>query len=225
MSPFKVRSVERENSLSQKLRKARENLGLSLDSAARQLNVNKIYLQNIEDGAWQNLPGEFYAQTFTKKYALALGLNWKKTAEELNKELEKTKKWGGWEKNNKTKVQRTRFLVVPKLVQKFSIAVVVLIFLSYLGYQILNITKPPKLLIFTPDQERVAQKDPKITISGQTDPEAKIKINSQEISPDQTGFFSLSLDLSAGLNIIKVETKKRYSRTTSITKEIIVNQE
>ena len=57
------------------LRQQRERLGLSITDISRQLKIREPYLQAIEDGAFDQLPGQTYVTGFVRSYADFLGLN------------------------------------------------------------------------------------------------------------------------------------------------------
>ena len=57
------------------LREAREDLGESLRGVSRTLRIRRIYLEAIEDGRFQDLPGPAYATGFIRTYADHLGLD------------------------------------------------------------------------------------------------------------------------------------------------------
>lgn len=57
------------------LREARERLGQSLPLAASSLRIRQPYLQAIENGRFQDLPGSAYAVGFVRSYAEYLGLD------------------------------------------------------------------------------------------------------------------------------------------------------
>jgi cytoskeletal protein RodZ len=222
MSPFTTKPLLPADHLSQRLRQARENLGLSLDATAHQLNISKHYLQSLEEGAWQELPGEFYLKTFLKKYALALGFSWPKIEKEALKEIARFKKWQQPSYQHQAPT-RTHLMVLPKIIQKIFIFSFVVVLLVYLGLKIYPITQPPILIIFSPTEEKTISTKNELVVSGQTEKNTVVKINSQEVFPDETGYFSLTLDLSMDLNLIKIEAKKRYSPSVIINREVIVN--
>ena len=56
------------------LKKARENLGLTLADVESQTFVNGQFLDTIEKGQWERLPARVYAQGAALSYANAVGL-------------------------------------------------------------------------------------------------------------------------------------------------------
>ncbi|GAB7388319.1 helix-turn-helix domain-containing protein [Bacillaceae bacterium] len=61
--------------LGQVLRKAREEKGLTLEDIEEMTKIQRRYLEAIEKGNFDVLPGYFYARAFIKSYAEAVGLN------------------------------------------------------------------------------------------------------------------------------------------------------
>lgn len=57
-----------------RLRAAREQAGLSIQEVSARTRIKPAMLEAIEHGAWEQLPGEFFARAFTRTYARELGL-------------------------------------------------------------------------------------------------------------------------------------------------------
>jgi cytoskeleton protein RodZ len=66
---------EEEISLGERLRRAREAKGLSLDDVAARTRIPIRHLQNIEREDWDALPAVTYAIGFARNYASAVGLD------------------------------------------------------------------------------------------------------------------------------------------------------
>ena len=76
-----------EPSLGERLRRAREAKGLSLDDVANRTRIPTRHLQNIEREDWDALPAVTYAIGFTRNYANAVGLDGAVIARELRAQL------------------------------------------------------------------------------------------------------------------------------------------
>jgi len=70
--------------LGEVLKKARLERNLSLDEIQEQTKIRKRYLEALEEGDFDVLPGKFYVRAFIKNYAEAIGLD----AEEVLKYYE-----------------------------------------------------------------------------------------------------------------------------------------
>src|SRR5690554_5702779 len=57
------------------LKKARIQKGITLDELQEITKIQKRYLEAIEEGNFQVLPGNFYVRAFIKSYSEAVGLN------------------------------------------------------------------------------------------------------------------------------------------------------
>ena len=70
----------------EELRKRREELGYTLQTAEEETKIRKLYLQALENEDFTILPPKIYAVGFVKNYARFLGLNEKQITEQF-KEL------------------------------------------------------------------------------------------------------------------------------------------
>lgn len=59
------------------LRKAREAKGLSMDQLSALTRLNKAFIEALEEGRWDKLPGQVYLRPFAKTCAEALDLDLK----------------------------------------------------------------------------------------------------------------------------------------------------
>lgn len=80
------------NELGQRLKQARQEKKLSLEELQNITKIQKRYLQNIEDGNYDALPGLFYARAFVKQYAEAVGLDAEMVFEEYKNDIPTTHK-------------------------------------------------------------------------------------------------------------------------------------
>ncbi|MBM7094242.1 helix-turn-helix domain-containing protein [Bacillus sp. H-16] len=75
-----------------RLKSAREERGLSLEEMQVRTKIQKRYLIAIEEGAFDRLPGEFYARAFVKSYAESVGLDPELLFDEHKDELPRSRK-------------------------------------------------------------------------------------------------------------------------------------
>ena len=67
--------AKRTASLLRSLRDARVLAGLSLADVERDTRINRVYLEAIEEGRFQDIPAPVYARGFVRSYARYLGLD------------------------------------------------------------------------------------------------------------------------------------------------------
>jgi len=70
-----MQSVEGADHVGAFLREVRETTGLSVADVAQILRIRRVYLQAIEDGRFDELPGAAYAAGFVRSYATYLRLD------------------------------------------------------------------------------------------------------------------------------------------------------
>ncbi|KZO01730.1 helix-turn-helix domain-containing protein [Pseudobacillus badius] len=73
--------------LGNRLKEAREAKGLSLADVQEMTKIQKRYLQGIEEGNYDMMPGKFYVRAFIKQYAEAVGLDAEQLFEEYKSEI------------------------------------------------------------------------------------------------------------------------------------------
>lgn len=61
--------------LGERLRNARQHRDISLDEAVHALKLRRVYVEALENGEWESLPGEVYALGFLRQYSAFLDLN------------------------------------------------------------------------------------------------------------------------------------------------------
>lgn len=77
--------------LGRRLKEAREAKGMSLSDVQETTKIQKRYLEGIEEGAYDIMPGKFYVRAFIKQYAEAVGLNAEELFEEFKDEVPSSK--------------------------------------------------------------------------------------------------------------------------------------
>lgn len=75
------------DTIGERLRRARERRGLSLDDVATQTRIPIRHLRNIESENWGELPSVTYTVGFTRSYANAIGLDGAGIGRELREQL------------------------------------------------------------------------------------------------------------------------------------------
>ena len=70
-----------------KLREARLEQGRDLSRIAGEIRVNPAYLEAIEKGDFDALPGAFFARSFVRQYAAELGIPFADIKEDLKRWL------------------------------------------------------------------------------------------------------------------------------------------
>ncbi len=73
--------------IGEKLKEARESMGITIEEAAEDLKLRPSQIENIENGNKEAFKDVFYLKMFIKNYSKYLGLDYDKMVEEFNEYL------------------------------------------------------------------------------------------------------------------------------------------
>lgn len=223
MIGFAVKKIPPKLTVGEKLKKIREENFYTTKRLAKRLLIHEKYVKAIEAGDYDYLPGEMYTKNFIGSYAKFFKKN---SVPFLNQYLEEIKeKRTIYIKTNleKSSTKPLVFWGANNLVRNLAISLIIIIFISYIGFEIKKIVTPPELIVYAPQDEQVIRK-PTIKIIGKTEKEAKLKINGTIIMPRLDGTFEEEIDLQRGLNIIKISSAKKYSKEKILYRKIIFEE-
>jgi cytoskeletal protein RodZ len=207
--------------IAQELRQARAEKKISVEKAARQTGINQKYLTALESGNWHQLPAGIYGKKFLKEYARYLGLDAKVLLELYIEETGPAVSNQVSRLFTKITPKLQHAFNLPKLIQTLVIIAAVSVCLLYLGFYVTKIVAAPTLTLFQP-VANITTKANQITISGQTESSAEVKINDKTVLVQSDGQFTETINLKTGLNIIEVSSQKKYSKTSTIIRQIFV---
>ena len=73
--------------IGEKLREARESMGITIEEASNDLKLRPSQIENIEEGNKEAFKDVFYLKMFIKNYSKYLGLDYDEMVEEFNEYL------------------------------------------------------------------------------------------------------------------------------------------
>lgn len=226
MVGFQKKKILLIESLGEKLKRIRVEKNLSLEHAAKKMQLNVKYLRLLENDDYDNLPAEVYSTNFLKKYAEFLHLNPNTVVALFQREKQiyfKTKKIKTDKPANFH--QSILNLILKPAFLKYSIIFLILcLVLFYFGVNLSKIFAAPELIIKNPEQPNIITNQKAIEISGVTEKEVNLTINDKQILLNNNGSFSLWLDLQKGLNLIKITAKKKHGKANTAYRQIIVSE-
>ncbi len=210
------------DTLGEALRIVREEAGLSLEEVAQRSSVQVKYVTAIEAGRYDQTPGLTYVRGFLRSIAEVLDLSPESVISRFEEEpsVQPTRK-----RSIDESAARTRGVAQPKLTYKnvrfLGIAGFVVIALVIFGFQVAHIVAAPKLVVTQPAADTVVT-EPKVTLVGKTDPEVTVQVNGQTVQVDTSGSFTEVIDLQQGLNTLTITANRKSSRTTTVTRRVLV---
>lgn len=220
---FTKRDLASHLTLGQRLRQLREESNFTLEGVAKELRVAPKYIQAIENGRYSELPGLVYARSFCRQYVNFVGLNPDSAMERFDQEyalIATTKQplrplpparvstehhW----------LRRHGRLIVA--------GVVIFIVVSYVGGQVYRVFAPPRLIVIQPAADLSTTED-QIRVSGQTEPNVIVAINGQSVAVSAAGQFSELVDVSAGLNTLRITATKKHSQPRVVIRQVLVEK-
>jgi len=209
--------------VSEQLRSARQAKKIKLSLIAKKLNINEKYLAALEKGEYGKLPSGVYGKNFLREYALFLGLDYKKLAENFETEINIIEPKSQKELFSKQVVKKRYLLAMPKILKNIIIFLIICVCFIYLGYRVNKIISPPLLIIDSP-QANLTTDQTSLEVAGRTEAEANLIINGQTVLTDKNGGFSQTINLKNGINIITITANKKYSRGNTVVRQVLVKE-
>lgn len=222
MANFERQELRKTKTIADKLKTMRLAKGIAVGGLAKKLNIPEKYLFYLENAQYDSLPGDIYVRAWLKK----LAEYYQVPSSELlvDYQLEKNIKHKISKINSveRKKILKNYNFLKPKTLRWLLISLVVLGLLVYLVIEIVAIVAPPYLTITQPPNN-YKTKEAIVEIVGQTKPEAQLLINGELIPLDQSGAFKKVVNLSTGLNNLKISAKKKHSQTRKL--ELLILRE
>lgn len=204
---------------SEKLKEARISKGLTLEDVSKNTKIKLSFIEFIENGEYEKLPSVSYAKGFVRNYAKFLGLSEKEIMAIFRREFNEEKTFRvlpkGFDKTEEFplsgfKIRQTAILIF----------VIFIFFIGYILFQYRYAFMNPPLEINSPKNFALISSS-EVKISGKTDSNSTVYINSDAVSVDQNGNFEKTISVFSGKTIITVKAINKFSKVTE--KKIEVN--
>jgi transcriptional regulator with XRE-family HTH domain len=218
-----VRNLNKEETLGEKLRSLRKHKNFSLREVSEAIKVQKKFLEALETDHYESLPEPLYTKNYLKKYTTFLGGDEKY----FLSLFEESCRACDLIAPHRLPIKKTRasaFFSAHRLWQFITGLIFIAALMTYLGWQINTLLSPPKIEIFEP-QDNISVDNAIITVKGQVKKEAEISVDGNRVLPNLQGEFETTVTLERGLNIITIEAKTRHSKTATIYRRVVLNQE
>ncbi|KKQ27531.1 MAG: Transcriptional regulator, XRE family [Candidatus Magasanikbacteria bacterium GW2011_GWC2_37_14] len=200
-----------------RLKELREEKKITLIELANKTKIDKKYLEALEKCQFEKLPKALvYQKNIVRRYVETLGLKPDSFLEQyLIEETHKQKI-----KHPHTALKNNYWNHLPTFLRYGFLAIIILAIVFYLGWQVKNIIKPPKLIIYSPIEGYITEND-QLLLVGETEREAKVTVNGKDIKNNENGQFKETINLSAGINTITITTQKKHGKTTTQVRHIV----
>ena len=206
------------------LRQQREQMGVTLEQAAEDTRIREKFLQAIESGDYQSLPGTVYTKGFLRNYAEYLNLD----AEEMlaiytgeRGRAEPARTFAPM----KPLVKRS-FIFTPTVLVPVVVLAGILLFVGYIYYQFTTFAVAPHVDITDPPGDAVSG-TAEYTVKGKTNPDGRITVRVSpgldpipEVHPARDGTFSVAVPLKPGPNHVEVHVLDPSGKVAEATRTI-----
>ncbi len=200
------------------IRARRAELNLTRNELGEMTHIKTSFIKAIEESDWSNLPELAVTIGFLKSISHFLDIDDTQVVALFRREYNpnlKTEK-----QRVKTKEITKKFIWGPRLT---FIALVILILsfvMGYLGFQYNKFNSPPKLIINEPKETQV--KKGELKVSGITDHDATIEVNSQRVLVNEDGTFSTLIEVNENSKEITITAKTRSGKVSLVSRTIEV---
>lgn len=205
------------------LKEARENKLYTLDDVEKHTKIRKEMLQALERDDFEKLPPLTFIQGFIKNYGKFLGLDANKLLAVFRRDYEAQKHPPMVMESLKKPMGSKKFFIQPSHLIGLTVVLIVLGFFAYLWVEYRQFAGAPELLLNSPVEGQTVD-IPSVVVEGQTDPDAKVKINDQDIGVDQDGKFREEIKLAGSSNEITVTSTSKFSQTSTEKRTVFVKK-
>lgn len=219
---FVIRKLEDGETLGKRLKAMRAGSGLTLSEMSAKTKVRKHHLAAFEADAFDKLPAPMYARQYLKSYVRALGGD----PDYFLRRFDEERGTCDYLEGSRLPVERPRgslFFVSSRFLSASVFALAMLAVVGYLGLEVRAVTAPPELTITDP-ADGFSTDSAIVNVHGHTHPEARVYVNGVTVLTDAQGDFSTEVQLERGLNLLEIQGTKRYSRTKTVYRRIVLTE-
>ncbi len=210
------------DTLGERLKKRREELGLSLETIARETKSPARSIRALEEDDFGYFSAKIYALGILRKILAALPDDPK---EEFMAEF--NNEWEVRNFRNKKELiplpeNRSREpYITPRKLGLAGGTVLLAALLLFLGFRFVRFIGPPILLVEEPGPE-TSTSEPMVRVKGRTEKESQLTVNGRELRIDENGNFNEEIELAAGLNALEFWVQDRFGKVNKEVRYILV---
>lgn len=202
------------------LRARREELGISLHKVEVATKIRGRYLRAIEAHDYANLPNDVYSKGFVRQYAQYLELNGAEFATRYQQER------GSQQPNSRQTKPRALVLrggASSRLTASLVLLGVIGVIAAYMIWQFSSLTASPKLTLESPSKDGVVTQSA-LEVRGATSAGSDVFLNDTLLPSDVNGKFATTLILQSGVNEVRVRSRNKLGKETTVTRNILNQQ-
>lgn len=220
MSWFTTKKVEGSVILSEKLAQIRKEKNVDLGTLSDKTKISKKYLIYLEEGKLEKLPAEIYVRGFLKKIAEFYGVEPKAflplydQEENIRKNIDRSK-YPAFNFN-----RAPTFIITPKLFMSAAVGIVIIAFFVFIAHQLSFVVQGPKLTVEFPANDMITDAVDVLVSGTINDTDAVVAINGEAVNL-QNGRISELVNLTPGLNVIKISATNKFKKNSVVERQVI----
>jgi cytoskeleton protein RodZ len=195
-----------------------------LDEVEKHTKIRKELLEALEADNYDKLPPSTFVQGFIKNYGKYLGLDAGKLLAVFRRDYEAGKHPDMVLESLSNPLKEKKFFLTPGRLLGIVLVLVVICFFAYLWVEYRQFVGAPMLEVTSPKDPQTTVEIPTVVIEGKTDPEAKVKVNNQDIGVDKTGNFKEEIKLSSSANTVEITATSKFGQTAKVDRTVFVRK-
>lgn len=199
------------------LKEARIGKKFSREKLEKETKIKKGFIEAIEKETWDELPDFPVVQGFIKSISRSLNVEKKKTLALLRRDYPPKE----LRVNPKPDIS-DKFTWSPKIAFFVGVGAVTILILGYLGYQYRQFISSPPLNVKNPKDGQVVEENT-VTVSGNTSSDATVKVNNQLVLVDDSGDFSVEIEITKNTKEIVIKATSRSGKEALVRRKIEPN--
>ncbi|MBI2621089.1 MAG: helix-turn-helix domain-containing protein [Candidatus Levybacteria bacterium] len=197
----------------------RKKQNLSIEEVAKATKIREEFLEAIERGDHKKLPSPAYAYGFVRNYAKFLGLPVEKTLALFRREFDEKRSIEVLPKGltsaefsiPKFKIGRSTFLI----------SVVLIVVVAFLFFQYRSALFDPGLEVDSPSENQTIN-SLTVEVEGETDPNATLTVDGEQIPIDSDGNFKKQISVFPGRRTLIFQVENKFGRVSVLERNINV---
>lgn len=195
----------------------------TLEEVEKVTKIRKELLQALEEDQYSKLPPPTFIQGFIKNYGRFLDLPVEKLLAVFRREFSDQKHPPQILDSFSNPPDKRKFKITPAKFLGTLVLGLVIIFFAYLWFEYRFLVGAPFLEVTTPVDQTTTEVSI-IEVSGRTEPEAKVRINDQEIQVDLSGRFVQEMTLTENVNNLVITATSKSGKVTKVERTVFLRQ-
>lgn len=204
------------------LKEEREKQLYTLEDIEKVTKIRKALLEALEADDYKKLPPPTFTQGFIKNYSKFLKLDTERLLAIFRREFSDRKNPPRILESFSSPVDK-KINFTPKKLISLVVVGLILSFFVYLWFEYRFLINPPSLSLTSPMDQAVSAKAT-IEVIGQTDPEARVTLNDQEVAVSSDGNFREELRLNEGMTKIVVVATSKFNKSSKIERVVYLKE-